>query len=605
MKNLRDSIKLFRFNLLYTILFEVILKTVSFAVLLPLYFTVVNIAVKLSGISYLSKETAGRFFRAPSTYAFIFIMLIMAAAIIIVDFSGISYSCRRANSLKKTSPIRMLGYGTMTAFRLLRPRNLPVFIFVLCYLPVIGTIILNLRFLNIRAPYVIDIISVNVYATIAVVGLYTLYTFYNFRHIYLLHIFNVDSVSYREAADRGTALIKGQKFKNIGAVLFGCLLFIVVPFVIDYLYTGNVLEFVLSIKFGSKVWMMVYEVIKTVCTFTYVILGLPLIVAYVCNSYYNVAPEEEGPNIDDLEEYDAKKSSKRERRVFVFIMCLALLVDLGFYALKRYNYISINANYLSKVTITAHRGASEDAPENTLAAFDKAIDMGADVVELDVRQTKDGEVVVMHDESLKRTCGVKKKVGKVTYDQILEYSPTKKYKGADKDLYAEEKVPTLRQVLELVGDRAQLNIEIKPARTDDHLEARVAELIQEFDYYDNCVVTSPTYGSIKKIKNIDPRIKTVYVMSVAVGDFYALPYADAFSIKYRYVNTQIVREIHKLDKEVYVWTVDDKDTLESMMLLDVDSIITNKPEEMRKAMYENYYGDTLLERVNTYLENQL
>ncbi len=605
MKNLRDSIKLFRFNLLYTILFEVILKTVSFAVLLPLYFTLVNIAVKLSGIAYLSKETAHRFFKAPSTYAFIFIILVIAAAYIIIDFSGISYSCSRANKLMKTSPIRMLGYGIKTAFRLLRPRNLPIFIFVLCYFPVIGTIILNLRFLNIRAPYVVDIITINIYATIALVAIYVIYTLYNFRHIYLLHIFNVDSLSYRGAADRGKELIAGKKLKNICAVLFGCLMFIVIPFTIDYLYRSNVLEFVLRIKFGSRVWMMVYEVIKTVSSFTYVILGLPIVVAYICNSYYNVAPEEEGPNIDNLEEYDAKKSSRRERKVFVFIICIAMIVDLGFYALKRYNVISINADYMTKVTITAHRGASEDAPENTLAAFDKAIEQGADVVELDVRQTKDGEVVVMHDESLKRTCGVNKKVGKLTYDKILECSPTKRYKGSDKELYAEEKIPTLRQVLELVGDRAMLNIEIKPARTDDHLEARVAELIQEFDYYDNCVVTSPTYGSIRKIKNIDPRIKTVYVMSVAIGDFYALPYADAFSIKYRYVNTEIVRQIHELDKEVYVWTVDDKDTLESMMLLDVDSIITNKPEEMRRAMYENYYGDTLLERINNYVENQL
>ena len=451
----------------------------------------------------------------------------------------------------------------------------------------------------------IDVVSVNIYATIAVAAVYIIYTFYNFRHIYLLHIFNVDNVSFREASDRGKALIKGKKARNIGAVLFGCLLFLVVPFAIDYLYTGNVLEFVLGIKYGNRVWMLIYEVIKTVSTFTYVVIGLPLIVAYICNSYYNLVPVEEGPNIDDLEEYDSKKSSRRERKIFVFIMSLALIVDLGFYVLKRYNVININANYLNKVTITAHRGASLDAPENTLAAFNKAIENGADVVELDVRQTKDGEVVVMHDESLKRTCGVNKKVGKLTYEQLLKYSPTRRYKKSDKAQYAEEKIPTLRQVLELVGDRAMLNIEIKPAKTDDKLEAKVAELIQEFDYYDNCVVTSPAYKSIKKIKNIDPNIKTVYVMSLAIGDFYALPYADAFSIKYRYVNTEVVREIHELDKEVYVWTVDDKDTLERMMLLDVDSIITNKPDEMRRAMYENYYGDSLLERLNSYIENQL
>ena len=605
MKNLRDSIKLFRFNLLYTILFEVILKTVSFAVLLPLYFTFINVAVKLSGIPYLSKETAARFFRAPSTYAILFIMLAVAAAFLIIEFSGISYAYSRANYLKKTSPIRMLGYGIKTAFRTLRPRNIPVLVFIVCFLPTIGTIILSYEFMNIRAPYLVDITSVNMYVTIALVALYVIYVFYNFRHIFLLHIFNVEKTSYRGAVDIERDIIKGKRLRQIGATFFACILFIVIPYVLDILYRGNVLEFVLGIPFATKVWMMIYEVIKTVSTFSYVILGLPLMMAYICNSYYNLVPEEEGPNIDDYEEYDSRKSSKRERKIFVVVMCVALLVDLGFYGLKRYNIISVNANYLSKVTITAHRGDCINAPENTLSAFDKAIEKGADVVELDVRQTKDGEVVVMHDESLRRTCGVKKKVGKLTYEQILKYSPAKKFKGKNKEEFVDEKIPTLRQVFELVGDRAQLNIEIKPAKTDTDLEQKVVELIQEYDYYDNCVVTSPTYGSIKKIKLLDPNIKTVYVMSVAMGDFASLPYADAFSIKYRYVNTEVVKKVHELDKEVYVWTVDNKDVLENMMLLDVDSIITNKPKEMRNAMYENYYGDTLLEKINGYIENQL
>ena len=108
MKTIRDCIKLFRFNMTYTILFEIILKAVSFAVLIPLYYTFINVAVKLAGITYLSKETVRKFFRAPSTYAFLFIMIFFAAMVIMVDVSGINYAYHRSNYLKKSSPIRML-----------------------------------------------------------------------------------------------------------------------------------------------------------------------------------------------------------------------------------------------------------------------------------------------------------------------------------------------------------------------------------------------------------------------------------------------------------------------------------------------------------------
>ena len=130
-------------------------------------------------------------------------------------------------------------------------------------------------------------------------------------------------------------------------------------------------------------------------------------------------------------------------------------------------------------------------------------------------------------------------------------------------------------------------------------------IIEENDYYDHCFVTSLNYGSIKKIKMKDSRIKTIYTMAVAMGDFYSLEYADGFSIKARYINNDVVKQAHSLGKEVHAWTIDYTETLESMMLMNVDSIITNKPAEMRKAMYENYYSDTLIQRLNEFLSNQL
>lgn len=605
MKNIKDSIKLFRFNMANVILFEFILKAASFAVLIPLYSTFINLAVNLSGISYLTKETVKKFFQAPSTYALIFILFLFTAMCIIVDVSGISYAYHRANYMKKTSPFRMLLVGLRSAIRVLRPRNMPIFPFVLCYMPVIVNIVFDFMLLNIKAPYIVDLVTVNAKVTVTVLALYALLLIYSLRYTFLLHIYNVEKVSFRKSIDRVDELLGKKRFEQVGQVFLWLLGVVGVPVLIYYLYTGPVLAGILSIDIAVKIVTMIYESVKVVFSFMYVLVGLPLIYAYICNSYYNLVPAEEGEeNIDDYV-YDAKSISRQERRILAVIIALALILNTGFYTLKRLDIISINAQYLDKVTITAHRGDCSAAPENTLAAFELAIENGADIIELDVRQTKDGEIVVMHDESLKRVCGVNKKVGKLTYEELQKYSPGKKYRGPNEELYREEKIPTLQEVIDLVGDRAKLNIELKPAKTDKNLSQRVAEIIGENDYYDNCFVASLTYGSIRRIKLSDPKVKTVYVMAVAMGDFYDLEYADGFSIKYRYINNEIIKQAHKRGKDVYAWTVDDKQILESMMLMNVDSIITNNPAKMRTSMYENYYGDTLIQRINNYFDSQI
>jgi len=605
MKNIKDSIKLFRFNMANVVLFELILKAASFAVLIPLYSTFINLAVNLSGISYLTKETVTKFFRAPSTYALIFILFLFTAMCIIVDVSGISYAYHRANYMKKTSPFRMLLVGLRSAIRVLRPRNMPIFIFVLCYMPVIVNIVFDFMLLNIKAPYIVDLVTVNAKVTVTVLALYALLLIYSLRYTFLLHIYNVEKVSFRKSIDRVDELLGKKRFELVGQVFLWLLAVVGVPVLLYYIYTGPILASILSIDIAVKIVTMIYESVKVVFSFIYVLTGLPLIYAYICNSYYNLVPAEEGEkNIDDYV-YDAKSISRQERRVLAVIIALALILNTGFYTLKRLNVISINAQYLDKVTITAHRGDCSAAPENTLAAFELAIENGADIIELDVRQTKDGEIVVMHDESLKRVCGVNKKVGKLTYEELMKYSPGKKYRGPNEELYREEKIPTLQEVIDLVGDRAKLNIELKPAKTDKNLSQRVAEIIGENDYYDNCFVASLTYGAIRRVKLSDPEIQTVYVMAVAMGDFYDLEYADGFSIKYRYINNEIIKQSHKRGKEVYAWTVDDKQILESMMLMNVDSIITNNPAKMRTSMYENYYGDTLIQRLNNYFDSQI
>lgn len=606
MKSIRNSIRLFRFNIINVIIFEIIIKIISFAVLIPLYYSFISLAIKFAGIDYLSKETAKRFFKAPSTYGFLALSLIFAAMYIMINVSGLCYSYSRANVLKKTSPLRMMAFGLHSSARLLRPKNMPLLLFVLCYVPIIGNVFLNFRLLNIKAPYLVDLFSMNMKVTIAVIVIYVLVLIYNFRYTYLVQVFCVERKDLLETIKDTKALLKGRRFKMVGGLVLWCVVMIGIPAALYFLYTGPILEKLLSSKSAIKFAGMLYEVLKIVASIFYVLVGLPLIYSYISNSYYDKLPKDEKlPSLDDYEGYDAKKHRKIEARIILIVFVVALVLDAGFFLLKKYDIITINAEYLDKVTITAHRGDSAHAPENTIPAFEKAIENGADVIELDVRQTKDGEVVIMHDENIKRTCGVNKKVGKITYDELLTYNAAENYKGKNKKDYDFVAVPTLREAIETVGDQAEMNIEIKTAKTDTDLVEQVVEILHEYDYVDNCVVTSPSYKAIQKVKELDPEIKTVYVMSVAMGDFYKLEAADAFSVKARFINNEMIKQAHDNGKDVYAWTIDTRDDLENMMLLNVDSIITNNPDKIRRYMYENYYGDTLIQRINYFLGNQI
>lgn len=191
-------------------------------------------------------------------------------------------------------------------------------------------------------------------------------------------------------------------------------------------------------------------------------------------------------------------------------------------------------------------GLSSAAPENTADAFEAAIAMGVDCIELDVQQTKDGVPVVIHDANLKRTAGVNRTVREMTYDQLQEldvgswFSP--RYAGA--------KIMRLEDVLALTQGQVRLNIEIKASPHTPELEQAVAELIEAYDFVDACCVTSFSYRTLQRIKACNPDIATGYLMSLAYGDFYTLPDADAFSINKLFITRQMVLQAHRNGKAI-------------------------------------------------------
>jgi glycerophosphoryl diester phosphodiesterase len=232
-------------------------------------------------------------------------------------------------------------------------------------------------------------------------------------------------------------------------------------------------------------------------------------------------------------------------------------------------------------TIIAHRGASGSAPENTLAAVSMALDEGADWVEIDVQESDDGEVVVLHDSDLKRVAGIDLKIWDATKAELADidigswFSPS----------FSDQRVPTLREVLELCRNRAGVIIELKYYGHNVQLEQRVAAIIEATGMADDIMIMSLDSAGIQRMQQLRPQWPAGLLTSVIAGKPNTLN-LDFYAINARFASRNFIRNNHNDATQVMVWTVNDSVSLSKMMSLGVDGVITDYPALGRKVLRE-------------------
>ncbi len=212
----------------------------------------------------------------------------------------------------------------------------------------------------------------------------------------------------------------------------------------------------------------------------------------------------------------------------------------------------------------AHRGASAYEPENTIRAFMKAIELGADVVELDVRATAEGIPVVVHDESLERIAGVPKRVSELSIDELKKYR-----------VFGKEPIPTLDEALEYLDNRVGIFIELK----EKGLEDKVLEIINRYRIEENILLISFHIDILRRIREMNSKID-IGLITVRHVDLRQILKLRPFAIlpQYSIVNPRTVKEIHAHKLRVYVWTINDISLGVKMMNYGVDGIATDRPD---------------------------
>lgn len=242
-------------------------------------------------------------------------------------------------------------------------------------------------------------------------------------------------------------------------------------------------------------------------------------------------------------------------------------------------FFSTNSKIINAQTkIIAHRGFSSVAPENTISAFEKAIEVGADYFELDVHKTKDDSVVVIHDNSLKRTSsnGRIEKIEEVPYQELI--SAKVGYSEKFGDTFKEEKIPTLREALKVAKGKIKVCIEIKVYG----VEESVLKTVNELNMNDEVIIFSFYYPVLAKIRQYDKEIPILYLKGNA--DEETMYYGEAIGANAIGVGreTEITKELldmaHARDMEIWQWTVNEKEDIRKLIEVGIDGIITNFPD---------------------------
>ncbi len=233
------------------------------------------------------------------------------------------------------------------------------------------------------------------------------------------------------------------------------------------------------------------------------------------------------------------------------------------------------------VEVIAHRGASGDRPENTMAAITKAITDGADWVEIDVQETADGAIAVIHDSDFMKLSANPLKIWDATQADLAQIDIGSWFDPE----FADERTPLLEDVLSAAKDRAGVVIELKYYGHDERLEERVIEIVEAADMVDQVKIMSLKYEALGKVRGLRPDWEVGLLASAALGKMWELD-ADFLAVNSATVSYRLIKEANKVGKSVYVWTVNDPLAMSGMISLGVDGLITDEPELANQVLSE-------------------
>lgn len=521
-----------------------------------------------AGLHYLTLQNLSNLFSSLALLVGLILLVFFLAFLVFTEIAGLILYFDYGRRGEEIGVLKLFSYAVRKALFVLHPKNLLLHLFFLVFVPLIGVPFSSGPLQAIQLPgFILEFVVQDPVLNLLLISAMILVFIFVFRFIFSIHEVVLNKKKFLKACQESYQRTRKQLLRS--AVQLGAWnVFIgLIGLLIGGLILGALLVSARGFYNDAGFWELFFGISK---------LGalLATIGITVCNMglvsvmYYDSRGERIPLPIPAV--------SKKRRFWSKFIGLAAALLLLSGY-IRYTSYVPegwLDYEQQEKIDIVAHRGGASFAPENSLAALEIAIDSKADYAEIDVQQTKDGSLIVMHDSSFQRTAGVKKKVWEVTLDEMKDFTCN----AFERDpRYENEKIPTLEQMILAAGDRIKLMIELKSEGLCKDLEEKTMDLIRKYDFTERCMIVSMDQRILENIKAIEPNMKTAYISAVAYGNLENMKGADMFSLEGTFVNGSLVNKLKGKERPLYVWTLNDEKSIRKYVDMGVSGIITDNP----------------------------
>ncbi|MBN1063905.1 glycerophosphodiester phosphodiesterase [Clostridium botulinum] len=599
----RQVLNLLKFNITTMVKFELIYKILSTLVFIPLAVLLLDFSMSITGYSYLTIENIGSYISNPKSLLMFIILILILTFFSMIDISAVIYIIDSSKRGKHITLKQVINFAYQNSRRVFRRKNFFIALFVLLILPVMNIGMASGLITYIAIPeFIMDFITANRFLSITWVLLMIGIVIFTVRRLYCFHYFTLEGCQFDEAKKRSCQLQKGHWLSDF----FTLLILQVMCFILFFLVMGILIALIIFFATIFDVQSVFYSIILGIIAFIsivtliiYLCLTVPISFSCISILYYNHKNRigEKIATIDDLEVL--KKHSLKFKIItgLLVISCVGIISTFSYLVFN--NQLDLNIEYITLTEVSAHRGASINYPENTMKAFEMAVEQNADWIELDVQLTSDGIPVVMHDSNLYRITGVNKNIWEVTYNDIKDLDCSSWFSSE----FAGERISTLGEILDFAKkEHIKLNIELKPTGHEKDFEKIVIDTINQKNFKNSCVVTSQEYGTLQRIKEYDQEIKTIYVMSIALGDITELTEADGFSVEASLITPRLVSMVHNSGKKIFAWTVNTRENMDNMIEMNVDNIVTDNIALAKAAVYESRSGNLVRNYILTIIK---
>lgn len=579
------SIRLF-FRYFVTLLSgQIILLIAAMFLLRPVVSNIFRIALKASGYSYVTVNNIIPFLLNPISISIVFILLLIIGIFLLYNTYYFIIFFTYIQNKSKPKLFKTYILALYHLLRSLHPKNIKtlpqIYLLVgLWNIPLIYFVLNKIRFFrffveesNKKIPFIVTML----------IGLAILALILCRNRFFIFSSILTKNVTYKKGVNKSVEISKSKGIKTILYFLFwnmgiSVVILAVYAFImcLTILFVTGLADKTLAIatfiSLNDRINGYLFLIFYTISTAGNI--------ALITNMYRTYSQDKDNllETINNVI-YVSKYSYKRN--VAIVVVALAV-INFYFFFIDIRHGSPLDYMNLDKIQVTSHRGFSHDVPENTMPAIVKAIEEQADYIEVDVRVTKDGELVLLHDNNLNRTTGVNKRIWNITYEEIAELDAGS-WLGAE---FGGIKIPTLREIFELSKGKVMLNLDLKYRSEDEGLAEKVVTLMEEYGMEWQCVVTSTSLKCLEQIKELNSDIRTGYITYQIYSGLYENNSVDFFSMKYNLVSKGVVRQVHKNGKEIHVWTVNSKTELERLERIGVDNIITDNPAYAKQVLYQ-------------------